>query len=234
MKEINKRLSAVQTHSNTLKKTVLNAMWPEPIFHLYQSKENYPYLVLTGGLPIFREHEKHNVMTVEKAGEPQKVRVRALLEGVTRRIPGLQQYIQFVDGYQDYILDMANKVGNLFGQILRQMENRFSVLQKSWWPGSYSGKRQMCICFFLLVCPLLVQPFEDPQSWQPWATDFDLVWKFAPPTDGTVFCPTKKLRVGEGVLHWRQPCHHRDSQPMILTPTPALFILLFWCVFLSL
>lgn len=71
------------------------------------------------------------MMTVEKAGEPQKVRVRALLEGVTRRIPGLQQYIQFVDGYQDYILDMANKVGNLFGQILRQMENRFSVLQKS-------------------------------------------------------------------------------------------------------
>ena len=39
-------------------------------------------------------------MNVEKAGETQKVRVRTLVDSVRQRIPGLEQYIQFVDGYQ--------------------------------------------------------------------------------------------------------------------------------------
>ena len=49
-------------------------------------------------------------MNVEKAGETQKVRVRTLVDSVRQRIPGLEQYIQFVDGYQDYVLDMTAKV----------------------------------------------------------------------------------------------------------------------------
>ena len=59
---------------------------------------------------FIRDHEKHNVMDVDRAGETQKVRVRALVDSVRNRIPGLEQYIQFVDGYQDYILDMTSKV----------------------------------------------------------------------------------------------------------------------------
>ena len=49
-------------------------------------------------------------MNVEKAGETQKVRVRTLVDSVRQRIPGLEQYIQFVDGYQEYVLDMTAKV----------------------------------------------------------------------------------------------------------------------------
>ncbi len=57
-----------------------------------------------------KDHEKHNVSEVEKAGESQKVKIRNLALSVKQRIPGLEQYIQFVDSYQEYIVEMTGKV----------------------------------------------------------------------------------------------------------------------------